>query len=182
MPYLFGYGSLINLSSLQNALRRSVNIQDVATGYLLGYERVWGAAEDVIYKDRGDEKSLFFDVRKRNGAYVNGILVGVTDEEFANLDKRERGYKRIDVSANIVSSMLRQDSKVYTYVCRTAGGTDDVSCIPYKYWELVCEGARKFGDRFLEELIETTEPIDPCRHEVVNEPYIFVDVEQNRYA
>lgn len=182
MLYLFGYGSLINLRSLQNALKRRVNAEDVVQGYLLDYERVWGAAGDIAYENLGVKRSLFLDVKKRNGAYVNGILVSVTDEEIANLDKREKGYERIDVSENVVPATLCQKSTIYTYTYKSIERISDVSCIPYKYWECICNGAGKFGAKFLEDLIKTTEPIDPSKYDIVNEPYTFVDIEQNKYV
>ena len=45
---------------------------------------------------------------------INGILYLITDEELVRLDKREQGYRRVDVTDR-VEELRFQGGKVYVY-------------------------------------------------------------------
>src|SRR4051794_27102507 len=92
--YVFGYGSLINGESLARALGRPVAPAEVASGWLRGYRRVFGSPETVAADARPGvaTRAWFLDLAPAAGAYVNGVLVPVSDDELAGLRVRERAY------------------------------------------------------------------------------------------
>jgi hypothetical protein len=99
--WVFAYGSLV------------VDQRPVRLAWLRDYRRGWGVAmdnsEDVpgykyyVEDDRGRPAVwvVFLDLVRVPGASVNGILSPVDDDELARLDRRERNYDRVDVTASI---------------------------------------------------------------------------------
>jgi hypothetical protein len=101
--FVFGYGSLATEC-------------DGAATLLRGYERVWGVAMENIrdlpgYKhyllrsdgSRPDVFVAFVDLRRQGCCSVTGRCVPVDGAELEALDRRERNYRRVDVTADIVA-------------------------------------------------------------------------------
>lgn len=101
--HVFGYGSLA--ADLLDRGR-------VAT--LRGWRRVWGVAADNEHAIPGYKRYLlradgsaprvfvaFLDVVEDPDCAVNGLVAAVDAEQLAALDRRERNYERIDVTAAI---------------------------------------------------------------------------------
>jgi cation transport regulator ChaC len=121
--FIFAYGSLVNKKDLQSYLGRSpseiqCNLRD--------YRRCWNIAMDnqidlpgykyYVYKDTGERpKSFitFLNIRPCEGERITGILFQIFDEELRRLDKRERNYRRIDVTNSID---IPVKGKVWTYI------------------------------------------------------------------
>jgi gamma-glutamylcyclotransferase (GGCT)/AIG2-like uncharacterized protein YtfP len=99
--FVFGYGSLA--SELAGA-----------AVVLRGYRRVWGVAMDNArdlpgYKhyrlrsdgSRPDVFVAFVDLQAQRGGTVHGRCVAVDDASLEILDRRERNYRRVDVTADV---------------------------------------------------------------------------------
>lgn len=131
--FVFAYGSLVSPPGAPPGRRWSAHgfVAD-----LLGFRRAWGVAMDnrrdlpgyKYYTGMDGARPAvfvtFLDVRPsvQPGAAVNGLCLPVDGERLAVLDRRERNYKRIDVSGRI-----RVDGaagvRVWTYV-GSAGGRE----------------------------------------------------------
>jgi hypothetical protein len=102
---VFGYGSLVDRTSLAQTLGRPVGVASLAR--LRGWRRTWGLCRD----NQRSEKTFALDDGTRplfclgldvveDGAapFPNGALVDLTETELDRLDLREIRYDRIDVT------------------------------------------------------------------------------------
>mmetsp|Transcript_31262 Transcript_31262/g.74552 ORF Transcript_31262/g.74552 Transcript_31262/m.74552 type:complete len:318 (+) Transcript_31262:98-1051(+) len=93
--FIFGYGSLIcplsravTAPSLANCLAEPCEVE--------GIERTWSAR---VHRAKRDKDSHIrgwtpMGVRGRKGAFSNGVLICVDEEELKRFDVREGGYRR----------------------------------------------------------------------------------------
>lgn len=129
---IVAYGSLISLPSLEQTLGHPYNgpIHEV---HLEGYERMWtcvrpfndpqaiaaGAPRMDVYFLRDGERvpingTAELNIYPKKKSRINGILYLIADEELLSLDKREHGYRRVDVTDRIEEFRFR-GGKVYVY-------------------------------------------------------------------
>jgi gamma-glutamyl AIG2-like cyclotransferase len=161
--YVFGYGSLA-----------SDLLADVEVTRLRGYRRVFGVAADnseVIagykrYRLSGDSLYpnvyvAFLDIVEDPGTVINGVLAPVDPEALADLDRRERNYDRIDVTAAIDSP---PDGRVWAYAGSPdgrdrlqAGIVAGTAVVQRSYLDHVCAGFRRLGDPEYDHFVATTE-------------------------
>jgi cation transport regulator ChaC len=109
--FVFGYGSLVEMPDKRSGERAAGGRSSRAR--LHGWRRGWGVAMDNAetipgYKyyvapdgERPDVCVAFLDMRPERDAWVNGVCVPVGLAELEQLDRRERNYHRIDVTAAI---------------------------------------------------------------------------------
>ena len=118
LEHVFGYASLV---------------ADGAPGRLTrmhGVRRAWGVATDnslgipgykmYLHRSDGSRPSVFvafLDLLPAPGRVVNGVLRPVTVDDLELLDRRERNYDRVDVTASIDSA----PGRVWAYVGSSAG-------------------------------------------------------------
>lgn len=150
--HVFGYGSLArDLAPVGRVAR------------LHGYRRAWGVAADNAhaipgykqYRLRSDGSVpamfvAFLDLVEDPRRQVNGVVAAVDRERLAELDRRERNYDRIDVTAAIDSTL---DGRVWTYVGSESGrarhadgAARDLLTISRDYLESVDRAFRSLGD------------------------------------
>lgn len=129
---IIAYGSLISLPSMGQTLGHKYDgpIYEV---HLRGYERAWtcvrpfndpqaiaaGAKKIDAYFLRDTERvpiigAAELNIYPKKKGWINGILYLITKEELLSLDKRERGYRRVDVTDRIEEFRFR-GGKVYVY-------------------------------------------------------------------
>ena len=129
---IVAYGSLISLPSLEQTLGHSYNgpIHDVHLG---GYKRMWtcvrpfndpqaiaaGAPRIDVYFLRDAERvpivgTAELNIYAKKKGRINGVLYLITDQDLMRLDKREHGYRRVDVTDRIEEFRFR-GGKVYVY-------------------------------------------------------------------
>ncbi len=120
---VFGYGSLVNATSLAETLGRPVEVAALAR--LNGWRRAWGLARDNAASEKIFELidgtrprfCLGLDIAPDPRAPApNGALFAVTEAEIDRLDVREIRYDRVDVT-NEIDSDVRFD-QVVTYRSR----------------------------------------------------------------
>jgi hypothetical protein len=112
--YVFGYGSLA----------RDL-LADVELARLGGHRRGFGVAADNAEEIAGYKRYrlaadgsfpavhvAFLDIFEDSATTVNGVLAPVDPGALADLDRRERNYDRIDVTAAIESP---PDGRVWAY-------------------------------------------------------------------
>ena len=157
--YVFGYGSLINMRD--NKLLFLKNKRKICPIMVSGLKRSFNVSSTGgKYKVLGVKEST--DKNKQ----CNGILIEITDsEELAKLIKREKNY----TPRQLTPERLSFPYKKYL----SLNNTDQVICfypqtkyilkkkeaaeikIRPKYLQICLEGARDFGEDFLNDFTET---------------------------
>jgi len=161
--FVFGYGSLA----------RDL-LADVEVRRLRGYRRVFGVAADNSeqipgYKryrlaDDGAYPNLyvaFLDIVEDPGTTINGVLAPIDPRALADLDRRERNYDRIDVTAAIDSP---PDGRVWAYKGSRegrdrleAGATSGAAVVQRGYLDHVHDGFRRLGQAEYDLFVTTTD-------------------------
>jgi len=128
--WVFGYGSLVDPSSLGQTLGRVVTpAVDFFEAELTGWGRRWnyGVGHVTGTWRRADGALVDAGVIVALGIVpsghenVNGIVARVTSSELSLLDHRERDYDQVDVtdSVKVLSeTVVRPDDRIVTYVPR----------------------------------------------------------------
>ncbi len=184
---IIAYGSLISLPSMEETLGHKY-VGPVHEVHLKGYERAWacvrpwnvppagepGAKKIDAYFLRGTERvpiggaaELNIFAKKKGG--INAILYLITDEELIRLDKREHGYRRVDVSDRVEEFRFR-GGKVFVYEgpprAVPASSSDKGTFILIKeFLDLVIGACESRGRAFHEEFDKSTRP---CAFPVVS--------------
>jgi len=123
--YVFAYGSL---AELRDPLVIDGEELPAVPGRLIGFRRFWGVAMnnweefpsrkhfvDPQTRQPPHVRVAFLDIEEREGATVNGVAIPVDPERLADLDTRERRYRRLDVSASFEPALAHP---VHAYVGR----------------------------------------------------------------
>lgn len=129
---IIAYGSLISLPSMEETLKHKYNGQSYEV-HLRGYERSWacirpfnnpqaiasGAKKIEAYFLRNTKRvpisgAAELNVYPKKKGRINGILYLLTNEDLRSLDKREHGYRRVDVTGKIEEFHFR-GGRVYAY-------------------------------------------------------------------
>lgn len=125
--FVFGYGALVDPDELRATLaRETIGSEPLPLVGLQGYRRAWSVAMDnrpevtadkyYLDPETGEQPPVFvtyLDVVQTGDAAVNGVLVPVGERELETLDRRERNYDRVEVTARITA---RVAGTVWAYV------------------------------------------------------------------
>ena len=161
---VFGYGSLADFAA------------GGRPGELAGYRRGWGAAMDnrrnlpgyKYYLDAatGERPAVyvaFVDLRPAPGSAVNGVVFDASPELLTELDRRERNYRRVEVTGAVAAPPA---ARVWAYIAtdagrarRDAGLADGTLVVGREYLERVERGFAELGA--LERFRATTDE-PPC--------------------
>jgi hypothetical protein len=177
---IIAYGSLISLASMEETLghKYSGPLREV---HLKGYERSWacvlpfndpqaiaaGARKIDAYFRRGTERvhisgAAELNVHPGKKGRLNGILYLVSNQEMLGFDKRERGYRRADVTDKIEEFCFR-GGRVYVYEglpgSPPASAADTGTIILIKeFLDLVTGACDSRGKDFRAEFDKSTKP------------------------
>jgi hypothetical protein len=161
--HVFGYGSLA-----------SDLLADVEVARLHGYRRVFGVAADNSeeiagykrYRLAGDSVYpnvyvAFLDIVEDSDTAVNGVLAPVDPGALADLDRRERNYDRIEVTAAIDNPPA---GRVWAYRGSPdgrdrlrAGVAAGTAVVQRGYLDHVHAGFRRLGDAEHDHFVATTD-------------------------
>ena len=184
---IIAYGSLISLPGMEETLGHKYGgpIHEV---HLTGYERAWtcvrpfneplaiaaGAKKiDAYFLSDGERVPIIgaveLNIYPRKKGRINGILYLITDEELIRFDKREHGYRKVDVTDRIEEFRF-QGGKVYIYeglpVSPPASSADKGTYIFIKeFLDLVTGACDARGKDFRNEFDKSTRP---CAFKVVS--------------
>jgi cation transport regulator ChaC len=186
VPWVFGYGSLLpaGVAALP---------EGAVPCRLSGWRRGWDVAMDNTrdlpgYKhyltpagDRPDVMVAFLDIAPHAGGLVNGAAIPVAEAELPGLDRRERNYRRVDVTDHL-DTRLEGDGPVWAYVGLTEsreraqrGRREGRLVVSRGYWERVAEAFAAMGEGEAFDRL-TAPPLAPVadlvlvRHAPVAEP------------
>jgi len=130
--FLFGYGSLVDHKNLGAFLARlGVVCGEIVDGNLRGYRRLWNVAMnntvdipgykyyiDPSTRERPAVFVTFINIRESAESNCNGVIFEVSEATLPEFDRRERNYRRIDVSGNFHPHV---DGTVWAYIARDEG-------------------------------------------------------------
>jgi hypothetical protein len=177
---VIAYGSLISLPSMEETLGHKYK-SPIYQIHLRGYERVWacvrpfndpqaiaaGARKIDAYFLRDTERvpiigAAELNIYPKKKGWINGILYLITNDELLSLDKRERGYRRVDVTDRIEEFRFR-GGKVYVYEgfprSPVASSADKGTYILIKeFLDLVTGACDLRGKDFRDEFDKSTKP------------------------
>lgn len=120
---LFGYGSLLNLASLERTLGRRYDRKRYACR-LQGWRRAWDSLcpnERFYFEKPGGERCyprniLYLNVRPSPAA-VNGVLYVISEQDLPGFDEREAFYDRVKITGSLLDIDVR-GGEAYVYVGR----------------------------------------------------------------
>lgn len=165
--HVFGYGSLAG-ELLAGAAA------DATIALLRGRRRVLGVAADNEHAIPGYKRYLlrsdgsaprvfvaFLDLVEDPSSAVNGVLAPVDADALARLDRRERNYDRVDVTAAIDNP---PDGRVWTYVGSPegrarleAGRREERVVIARAYAESIHAAFRNLGEAEYERFLASSD-------------------------
>ena len=155
--YIFAYGSLLNRTSAENALKRTLKPDEMQIVKLPGFTRVWRAKELLWFDSLAAQKTgIFLDIGPRAETYINGVMINLTDNELEQIKLREKNYACVDISSHF---NLPASDCVYTFISRIQNQVkpgDSEVYIPDEYIKLVENGCRALGSDFYQEYLATT--------------------------
>jgi len=163
IEHVFGYGSLAGEL-----------LGGGSPAWLHGYRRTWGVAADNVqaipgykqYRLRSDGSTppvfvAFLDLAVDPGCAVNGVVAHVDESRLAELDRRERNYDRVDVTASVDCPVK---GRIWTYVgspegrARLAEGVrGDRIAVSREYAERVHAAFRAIGDEDYERFLASSD-------------------------
>ncbi|MBI4943855.1 MAG: hypothetical protein HY830_24190 [Actinobacteria bacterium] len=163
MPYVFGYGSLVDRESLEASIGRAVSVADGPFVLRLrGFRRAWNVLghsserPDYAFSDDSGKPwegwLAFLGVEPAAGAATLGVAWRLTAGELEALDDRERSYDRVDVTPLLdAATPRRPDGPVMTYVprddvVRRAAAVRPAGTVMARYLRLVDRGYRELGE------------------------------------
>lgn len=174
--HIFGYGSLVDERMLPAYLDEpAMEAGYVCEGFLRGYRRAWNVAMDnsatipgyKYYRDRHSHERprcfvTFLNIYESDTTSVNGIAFEVHDTMLAELDKRERNYRRIEVTDRFEP---RLEGRVWTYIATDEGlaryemgARDGTAVIDEEYITKIESAFCSRGEKFYEQYVESTDP------------------------
>ncbi len=108
-PWLIGYGTLVNTSSLAKDIGASATADKLFHLVTVpGYKRLFNLQPEhyessQVLSTEGTERGAM-NVQPCEGASFNGVLFQTSEKELARLDERERYYDRVTVPVKTFGS------------------------------------------------------------------------------
>jgi hypothetical protein len=179
--YLFGFGSLINLSSAQKSFKRVLTQDDLIPVKIKGYERVWNAIESIQFEDEL-VNGVFLNIQKNQNSILDGVVIELSGEELEILKLREKNYSCITIeSKDILNRDFKSDLIAFmtTNEKKLAKVGDLNTFIPAKYVHIIKEALKNYDDDFVKGFKKSLENYPFSLKEG---SYIFTDPIQNNVA
>lgn len=150
VAYVFGYGSLLQRRSREQTTGRPSG--SVVPVLLAGFERGWfhpGVGWTPLGLLRCPHSS------------TTGVLIPVTRQQLAAVDRREAGYQRQHVGHNHVahqygSTPIDPALPIYTYVSPLPMPSTEHNPVLQSYQDVFLHGALEHGAEFAADTLETT--------------------------
>ena len=150
-PFFFGYGSLVNINTHTYG--------ETSAARLVGWRRVWQMTELRPFP--------FLSVEPCEGAQIDGLIAHVPDGDWAQLDKREKGYGRH--ASHQVKHNRDDNPEVAIYVVPKPAPEIklDKGPILLSYLDVVIQGyLKEFGEAGVRGFFDTTAGWD---HPILND-------------
>jgi gamma-glutamylcyclotransferase (GGCT)/AIG2-like uncharacterized protein YtfP len=130
VPYIFGYGSLIEQAS---RIRTTPLAMYVLPARARGFARGWWARTGAI-----GFSTTYVGVIPENSATVNGVVYAVSEEELKATNQREQGYTPTDITRDveILGGGAAPKGRVWIYVNDSKKG-ERQKCLPSPQFPIV---------------------------------------------
>jgi len=170
---IVAYGSLMSLPSMEQTLGHKYG-GPINPIHLTGYKRAWECLRPYeVFLLRGNERvpisgCVELNIHPKTRGRINAILYLISNAEMMSLDKREWGYRRVDVTDKIEEFQLR-GGRVYVYEGlperRNAFLTKKGTYILMKeFVDLLASACDAIGKNFRDEFDKS---MWPCKYEIV---------------
>lgn len=130
MPYIFGYGSLIEQASRQRSTPSAMYVLPArARGFVRGW---WARTGSIGYT------TTFAGAIPEKSSSINGVIYAVNQEELDETDKRESGYTRENIASHIeiLSGGIVPKGEIYIYLNKFKEGEREKS-VPSRDFPIV---------------------------------------------
>jgi hypothetical protein len=171
--YIFGYLSLIQQESASTSVDAADYAQTTIPVKVSGYTRSWGAVRENENADfkryvkfpSGDlvDRFCWATLIENADGFVNGVCIEVDASELRNLDYRETGYDRVEITQSVTAynGFRLKNYSVYTYIAKNYCENIDLSStfIDSNYINLGISGAADLDKKvngFLSDYINST--------------------------
>ncbi len=143
--FVFGYGSLVNRSTHDYAHAHAARIT--------GWRRVWRHVEG--------RSVAFLTVTRSDGDEIDGLIAGVEETAWPELDLRERSYLR-EEARNVAHPLPPEtEIRIYHAPVELHRPADAHHPILLSYLDVVVQGfVREFGELGVHRFFETTDGWD----------------------
>lgn len=163
------YGSLMSKNSMEKRLKRSYE-DSVYRVHLQGYKRDWNwhtsmnSPSGAWFYLRGTDTVPVNYIRALNitaseNDKINALLFLITPEELAEIDKREFGYTKVDVTDKIAGLEI-EGGRVYAYQAKQEytydGKKETNSVLSQCYIDRVAIACDSIGKEFRDEFEAST--------------------------
>lgn len=174
--FIFGYGSIVNLSSLLAFLKKNeLHHDDYEYCNLMGFRRTWNIAmdntkdiagykwfRDPLTKNRPDIRVTFLNIyESHHEDFVNGILFRVTKSELDRIQKRELNYDLLEITDRLD---IKVPGRAYAFIGKEEakkrfeeGCKTNKSVISEDYKTLIDDSFANISDEFFKTYNETTD-------------------------
>ncbi|QKF67103.1 hypothetical protein AVENP_1551 [Arcobacter venerupis] len=179
--YLFGFGSLINLTSAQKSFKRVLTQDDLIPVKIKGYERVWNAIESIQFEEK-KVNGVFLNIQKNENSILDGVVIEISQEELDILKLREKNYSCITIqSKDTLNKDFKSDLIAFmtTNEKKLAKVGDLNTFIPAKYIQIIKEALKNYDDDFVKGFEKSLKNYPFTLKEG---SYIFTDPIQNNVA
>ncbi|MCZ2721875.1 gamma-glutamylcyclotransferase [Marinomonas sp. 15G1-11] len=146
--FIVGYGSLINSSSRA----KTGETGHVWSIKIAGFERHWS----IMSSEFGMSSVA---VIPKLGAYCNGVLIEISEEEIPAFDKREQGYKRTQIDPQQLSAYddeVLPTGTVWIYHSHEITSPNVTCPITLSYADVILAGCLEHGATFVEDFLQHT--------------------------
>jgi len=169
--WVFGYGSLVSPESFARTVGRVIDDSgNRRKAELTGYGRRWnyGSPGELRSWSASDDATtsgviIYLGLKESISDCCNGVVVRLSDFEIAAVDRRERDYARVDVSALMVVEGPSIENRVVTYVPRPSAierylhaRSDGRAAVDRSYWDLVHGAFERLGQSELDRFTNST--------------------------
>jgi hypothetical protein len=178
--YLFGYGSLINISSAQKSFKRILKQEDLIPVTVKGYEKVWNSIEHIQFEGV-DVKGVFLNLKENPESSTNGVVLKITQEELELLKLREKNYACITIKASNADIALDSDIIAFMTINeeKLAKQNDENCFIPAKYIDILTNSFPSYSKSFV---LNYKECLENYPFSLKQGTYSFSDPVQNKFA
>ena len=165
---IFGYGSLVNIQSMEKTLRHKYTGPIILT-YLQNWKRDWNIAmpnsyffQETVHGRYFPKYIVYLNVTPSEGSEVYGNLFVIKKGELEYFREREWTYDFIDVSRQVKDVNVKGGA-VYTFTAKRKYRIKLLNnrsmAVRATYIDKVINGFKEYGDRSLKEYERTAAKI-----------------------
>lgn len=150
---IFGYGSLINLRSLQETVPGAESVVPVV---LKDYIRIFDTESTTRFTN-DNTPICVLNIQEDSQNHINGVCFEVSQTYFDAVVEREGAYEAREVTVKSFSSP--EEFTAFAFIGKTEKKQDFLFDDPVQkhYLQICLDGAKDFGEDFYQMFLETTQ-------------------------